>query len=318
MGAEVERDSDDFFEHYERGMRIYSQWRRNPGDLDFDGLCLRFSTERDVLVALHEDPLRIDDRTLSNLGPYELDQRIGHGGQGFVWLSLVDGRKLAIKQLPLRASAAAKRRFEREIRTLRSVPAHPNIVAIVDASKNQDPPYYVMDFVPGPSLDAVIAKKADRAYGSMPPKTVKKLRAAIAVFMGVVDAVAHLHAHGVVHSDIKPHNIVFQSPDHPILVDFGLVRGTGEGLLVTQSTEVGGTPYYMSPEQVRGEQFGPGSDVFSLAVTLFQLLTGKVPFSGATAGEVGRAIEQEELPDLRKFNNSVDRDLKAIIEIAAA
>lgn len=220
---------------------------------------------RDVLAS--EAPPRADAR----VGPWRLLHELGRGGMGVVWLAeRADGAyeaRVAIKQLrSTRASEELTRRFRTERQILADL-EHPNIARLIDGGSSVDgTPYLAMEYVPG----ATITAWADAQRLSL----VARLR----LFLQVCDGVAYAHRALVVHRDLKPSNILVTSEGVPKLVDFGIAK-----LLDAASADETGdvrpmTPAYASPEQVRGERLTVATDVFSLGVVLYELLTGTQPF----------------------------------------
>ncbi len=204
---------------------------------------------------------------------YQILREIHRGGQGVVYQALQKStqRKVAIKVLHEGPFAAprSRARFEREVQILGAL-NHPNIVNIHDSGRTAgDALYYVMDYVRGQSLREFVRER------KLP------LAAALELFATVCEAVQHAHVRGIIHRDLKPANILVDSDGRPIVVDFGygkLLAGTADALSLTQ--DVMGTLAYMSPEQTRGnpDQIDARSDVYSLGVILYELLTGTFPY----------------------------------------
>ena len=205
------------------------------------------------------------------LGDYELLEELGRGAMGTVWRARqAGGREVALKLLlPARAaSPAARARFGREARALTRL-RHPHLVGVLDAGVLEGTPYLALELVEGESLQV----RLDRA-GPLP------VAEAVGIARGLAEALAHAHAQGVLHRDLKPGNVLQRSGDgRALLSDFGLARDLlfPDGLTV--SGQALGTPGYWAPEQARGEQaaLGPWSDVYGLGATLVALLTGAPP-----------------------------------------
>jgi serine/threonine-protein kinase len=210
----------------------------------------------------------------TQIGVYRIEEVLGEGGMGVVYRAHDDalGRTVAFKCLHtnLAGDRDIRRRFAREARVLGSL-LHPNIVAVYDFVEHDHLSAIVMELVRGPSLVAYQA----RWRGQMPFAEIG------GVFRPVLDAVGYGHELGVVHRDLKPDNVlVFEGGDRPLpkVVDFGIAKIL-EGTTYTMTGALLGTCRYMSPEQVqRPERADPRSDVYSLGVTLYQLVTGVVPF----------------------------------------
>jgi Tol biopolymer transport system component len=218
---------------------------------------------------------------------YRLGAQIGAGGMGVVYeaLDLRLDRRVAVKVLPLHTAAEKEervQRFQREARAA-SLLNHPNMVAIYDAEFEQGWCYIAMEFVQGKTL-----RQAMQAEG-------RPLDAAsiLDLITQAAAALSAAHRADIVHRDIKPENIMLSDDGFVKLLDFGLAKlreaETGPSQL-TRTGTLAGTVYYLSPEQVMGEQAGPGSDLFSLGVVAYELATGVRPFDGPTDGAVFNAI----------------------------
>ncbi|GJQ28606.1 MAG: hypothetical protein HBSAPP03_04900 [Phycisphaerae bacterium] len=210
-----------------------------------------------------------------DLGDYRLVSILGEGGFGTVYLA--QRRTPYVQQVALKIvkpgmdSAAVVERFTQERQALASLD-HPHVARILDAGQTpQGRPYFVMEYVPGPTITAFAQRHA---------LTVEdRLR----LFIPVCEAVHHAHQRGLIHRDLKPSNILVAQPEgheggFPKVIDFGIARAlSGVSAGATRPGAAVGTPEYMSPEQARGEPVGPASDVFTLGVVLFELLTGRLP-----------------------------------------
>ncbi len=210
----------------------------------------------------------------------------------------------------LRASGADDRaeflrRFRQEARAIAAL-RHPNILTIYDYGEVQGTAYIVMEYVPGGSLKA-------RLTGQPIPWPE-----VAGWIIPVGQALAYAHAQGIVHRDVKPANILLARPDWPLLADFGLVKLLGRPEGITRPGVSIGTPAYLSPEQVTGESVDHRSDIYSLGVMLYELLTGRLPFYAATPVEVMfRRLQEPPLPP-RHFCPSLSPTLEAIILRALA
>ncbi|MET8154851.1 protein kinase [Sphaerisporangium sp. NPDC005289] len=215
---------------------------------------------------------------LGPLGPYRLLSRLGEGGQGTVYLAQApDGREVAVKVLHARLHEAhgERDRFMREVLTARRVPPYAT-ARVIDVGVADDRAYVVSEYVPGPSLDALVRRQG------RPLDSDGLIRLAIATSA----ALAGIHAAGVVHRDFKPANVLL-GPDGPRVIDFGVARALDH---VTTSGGMKGTPAYMSPEQVSGRPAGLESDLFSWGATMFYGATGAGPFRGDTPYQLFSAI----------------------------
>ena len=236
-------------------------------------------------------PARPDDPTGTATGPapparigrYEVRQVLGEGAFGRVYRGFDPElhRNVAIKvPHPHVLNAGFRERFVREARATATI-HHPNVCPIHDVGTAGDVPYIVMHFVHGGTLSGLL----ERRKGPFPP------RQAAAIARKLALGVAAAHAKGVIHRDLKPQNALWDEANREVLVtDFGLARLAGEAQL-SRTGDILGTPAYMAPEQARGLQaeVGPLSDVYSLGVILYRLLTGELPFQGSTLEVLAQA-----------------------------
>jgi predicted Ser/Thr protein kinase len=246
-------------------------------------------------MGLTPDP-EVQDRVRETLARalgthFRVVRLLGRGGMGAVYLAHETGldREVAIKVLPPeRASTEADReRFRREARTAARL-SHPNIVPLHAFGEHEDTAYYVMGYVRGESLATRL-----RREGPLPEDEARRILVAVA------DALQYAHTQGVVHRDVKPDNVLLEEgTGRPLLTDFGIARAEHPGGTLTVTGAIVGTPDFMSPEQAAGRpEVGPASDVYSLGVTAYALLSGRLPFEVATPGEaLARRLVEDPTP----------------------
>ncbi|HVB76471.1 MAG TPA: serine/threonine-protein kinase [Candidatus Nitrosotalea sp.] len=214
----------------------------------------------------------------TQLGPYLVQDLIGLGAMGQVyraWHGALE-RPAAVKILQaLAPDADAAARFRREARSIAGM-RHPNILSVFDYGELDGVPYMVVEFMPGGNL----AGRSRGANGPMAPPD------AIALLRPLASALDYAHALGVVHRDVKPANILLAADGAPVLADFGLAKLLQSSTLATATGVTTGTPAYMAPEQVLGDEVGPAADRYALAAVAYELLSGRLPFEGAGVMEV--------------------------------
>ncbi|MGN6605428.1 MAG: serine/threonine-protein kinase [Jatrophihabitans sp.] len=202
-------------------------------------------------------------------GRYQFLHRLGRGAMGEVWLAedLLLNRKVAVKRLPVQGGGDTDlERMMREARTAARL-NHPNVVAVYDVVLDEGRPHVVIEYVPGSSLDDLLAEQ-----GGLEPGRVAAIGAAIA------DALAEAHANGIVHRDVKPANILISDKGVPKLADFGIARAAADPNLTATGLLIG-TPAYVAPELALGGTADARSDVWSLGMTLFAALEGRPAFA---------------------------------------
>jgi len=236
---------------------------------------------------------------------YQLEELSGTGGMSRVFRArdLQLGRRVALKILHERFAAdpVAVERFRREARAAARL-SHPNIVTVIDRGESEGRQFIVFEYVEGESLKQLVARA-----GPLP------VAEALELTVQVGRALAFAHAHGVVHRDVKPQNVLLRDGT-PKVTDFGIARTVDvDGAGHTATGTVLGTADYLSPEQARGENATERSDVYSLAVCLFELLTGRVPFSGENAVAVALRHVDEPPPGVRELRPEVPPRLAAAV-----
>ncbi len=224
-------------------------------------------------------------------GRYRVLGRLGVGGMATVYLAEDSslGRKVALKVMAERYAEDGEfvERFRREAQAAARL-NHPNIIAVYDRGEADGRPYIAMEYLQGRTLKQVIQKE-----GPLSPER------AIAVAMQVLAGLRYAHEHGVVHRDVKPHNVLVGDDGRIKVTDFGIAHAGDP-----QMTEVGsivGTAQYLSPEQARGRSVGPQTDIYSLGVVLYEMLAGRVPFEGDSSVAIAMQHVSDDPPPLRSL-----------------
>ncbi len=249
---------------------------------------------------------------------YSILHLLGSGGMGHVYLAHdeVLGRDVALKMLkePYTDDEEFVERFRREARNAAAL-SHPNIVPVYDGGKAEDgTPYIAMEYMAGGTLGELIAREG----------TLDAPEAA-AIAIQVARALVEAHRRGVIHRDVKPHNVFLaESPASPSTApeglplgavkvgDFGIARAA-EASTMTESNLILGTPHYLSPEQAKGEPVGPKSDLYSLGVVLYEMLTGQVPFEAEDPITIVMKHASEPPPSPKEVNPEVPEGMNALV-----
>ena len=254
--------------------------------------------------------LLIDENTRPTLGRYEVLKELGKGAMGIVYMGRDPkiGRETAIKTIRFtdeyeeEEAQRLKEQFFREAETAGQL-SHPNIVTIYDAGEDHDLSYIAMEFLDGYDL------KEHAVKGSLLP-----IRTVLGLVADVADALGYAHTKGVVHRDIKPANIMYLKTRVAKVTDFGIARAMASSK--TKTGVVKGTPFYMSPEQITGKKVDGRSDIYSLGVVLYELLTGVQPFRADDLTSLIYKITSEEPEPVFKHNHKVPKAVGQIIDKA--
>ncbi|MCC4373308.1 Stk1 family PASTA domain-containing Ser/Thr kinase [Limosilactobacillus reuteri] len=240
---------------------------------------------------------------------YRIIRSLGEGGMANVYLAhdIVLDRDVSVKllRLDLRDDPSTKRRFHREAMAATQL-NDPHIVGIYDVGEDHGLQYMVMQYVKGTDLKAYIKKH----YPIPLPQVID-------IMEQVLSAVATAHAHGIIHRDLKPQNILIDENKNVKITDFGIAVAVSQDSL-TQTNTLMGSVHYLSPEQARGSIATKQSDIYSLGIILFELLTGKVPFEGETAVSIALKHFREEIPSVREQNKEIPQALENVIIKATA
>ena len=228
--------------------------------------------------------------SIGQIGRYALKYRIGEGGLGTVYAAHDPtlSRLVAIKTVNVDVPAAERESFNalflNEARAAAGL-SHPNIVTVFDAGVSDGGAYIAMELLKGVDLRQL----CDEGWRPTPAQAAQLSRQ-------VAEALAYAHAHGVVHSDIKPANIFMVGRSHPRVLDFGIARVTHRQDALPEAELAGGSPYYMAPEQILQQPVDARSDVYALGVVLYELLTGTRAFRGQTLAQIQRAVLEQRPP----------------------
>lgn len=235
---------------------------------------------------------------------YQVTAHLGEGGMGTVYKATdtVLGREVALKMLhtPLINQSQFLERFRKEARILAQL-LHPNITAIYNFIEQNNSHYMVMEFVEGKNLDSLLRQHRVLSYQTIVP-----------VFIQALEGLHHAHKKGIFHRDIKPSNLIL-TPDGTVKVmDFGIARMAGEQRM-TQVNRVVGTVEFMAPELIQGKDPSVASDIYATAVTMYELLTGKLPFESTTDFNLMQEILQKKPPAPDKLNAAIPKSLSQIL-----
>ena len=237
-------------------------------------------------------------------GRYEVIEELGEGGMGIVY-KVFDRKiedRVALKVLAPEVAGDEKtiERFRNELKLARNI-SHRNVCRMYDLSEEEKTPFITMEYVPGENLKNLIKRIGQLSQAK-----------ALSITKQVCEGLAEAHRLGVVHRDLKPQNIMVDGEGNARIMDFGIARSI-RTKSITETGVIIGTPEYMSPEQVEGEGVDRRSDIYSLGVILFEMLTGRVPFQGETPLSVILKHRTEQPPDPRNFDDQIPADISRLI-----
>ncbi|UCE21534.1 MAG: tetratricopeptide repeat protein [Candidatus Aminicenantes bacterium] len=279
----------------------------NPDDTAFCGKCgTKFESSKDISVShtvTLETPKEEFTRGTTFAERYDFIEELGTGGMGSVY-KVFDKKikeEVALKILkPEIADEKTIERFSSELKLARKI-RHENVCQMYDINEEEDIHYITMEYVPGEDLKSFI-----RRVGQLP------VGKTISIAKQLCEGLSEAHKLGVVHRDLKPQNIMIDKDGNARIMDFGIARSlkgkgiTGAGMMI-------GTPEYMSPEQVEGKEVDLRSDIYSLGVNLYEMVTGQVPFEGDTPFTIGVKHKSEKPKDPKELNAQIPEDLSRVI-----
>lgn len=241
---------------------------------------------------------------------YRIIKELGEGGMAVVYeaYDMIIKKNVAIKMIreETMKNPINLTRFEREARAAASL-SGPNIVKVINLGTHERRPYMVNELVQGQTLREALDKRTRFSFPE-----------AIDIMYGLTTAVMDAHRHNVIHRDIKPQN-VFLTPDGTVkLGDFGIATFSNANARLTRSEVVVGSVHYLAPEIYKGGQATPQSDIYSLGVTFFELITGRVPYEDEDALTVALKHAQDKFPSARKYNPKTPKIIDKIIQKACA
>jgi serine/threonine protein kinase len=242
-------------------------------------------------------------------GRYRLEARIGSGGMSTVYLAtdVTLERQVAVKLMNREVASDSDQleRFRREARAVAQL-SHPHVVGVIDAGEDDGRPYIVFEYVEGETL-----KERIRRHGRLP------IPEAVAYAIEIARALGAAHSRHIIHRDVKPQNVLIDQEGSAKVTDFGIARTLEEDGL-TADGRVLGTTDYVSPEQALGQHVTGQSDLYSLGIVLYEMLTGEVPFSGENQVAVAMKHVREEIPDVQTKRPEVSAALAAVLETTTA
>ena len=280
----------------------------NPPDTLYCGKCATPLPPSEEISVSHTKTLEIPVEELTTgstfAGRYQIIEELGKGGMGKVYKvhDTEIKEKVALKLLNPEIASDEKtiERFRNEIRLARRI-AHKNVGRMFDLGKAEGTYFITMEYVPGQDLKGLIRQSGQLAVGTT-----------ISIAKQVCEGLSEAHRLGVVHRDLKPSNIMVDKEGNARIMDFGIARSlkakgiTGAGMMI-------GTPEYMSPEQVEGKEVDQRSDIYSLGVVLYEMVTGQVPFEGDTPLSIAVKHKTESPPDPKDLNAQIPEDLSRVI-----
>lgn len=237
---------------------------------------------------------------------YKIEEIVGAGGMATVYKAFDQTLERSVAVKVMRREVVSEpdqlERFRREARAAAKL-SHAHIVTVIDAGEENGRPYIVFEYVPGETL-----KQRIKSNGPLP------ITEAVAYAIEIGTALVAAHAAGLVHRDVKPQNVLLSAQGHAKVADFGIARELEASDGLTKTGRVLGTTDYVSPEQAMGEGVTGQSDVYSLGIVLYEMLTGEVPFKGENHVAVAMKHVKDQLPDVQVARPEVSSSLAAVID----
>ena len=241
---------------------------------------------------------------------YLLEEKIGSGGMAFIYRArdLQTKQTVAIKVLREEYTKDTEfvSRFDREAKAMQRV-RHNNIVEVYAVGNDYGIPYIVMEYIDGPTLKDIL-----RMRGKLP------VRQCIQIMLNLCEAIQTAHDNGVIHRDLKPHNILVTPEGEVKITDFGIAKFVGSSTMTMESDNVLGSVHYIAPEQASGGETDEKTDVYSLGIAMYEMLTGRLPFEGDTTVSVAIKHIQESVPSPQSKNPEISHSLSACVMKACA
>ncbi|RME84383.1 MAG: serine/threonine protein kinase, partial [Planctomycetota bacterium] len=251
--------------------------------------------------------MNLSDHLPRRIGSFEILREIGQGAMGKVYLGNGSMGKVAIKVLKknIKASLKAEERFKREMKILSQMD-HPHIIKIYEVGEDSATLYYAMEYIDGMTLKEKLYQKKF---------TIKE---ALLIILQIARGLAHAHELDIIHRDLKPANIMLNQEEKVKVTDFGLAKELSDDSGLTRPGGMVGSPKYMSPEQLEGLGADFQSDIYSLGVIFFELLTGRYPYEGDGVGMIYAQILDRKVPSAKKWNPSIPFEVERICRKAMA